>query len=39
VLLTTRDKLPAGASLPVTFTITDTADRTTATAADHFIGP
>jgi cytochrome c oxidase accessory protein FixG len=39
VLLTTRDRLPAGASLPVTFTIKDIADGTTATAADHFIGP
>ncbi|OYW42970.1 MAG: (Fe-S)-binding protein [Azorhizobium sp. 12-66-6] len=39
VLVTTRDKLDAGASLPVTFEIRDTATGVAARASDHFIAP
>ncbi|MDE1569690.1 cytochrome c oxidase accessory protein CcoG [Aquabacter sp. P-9] len=39
VLLTTKDRLAPGASLPVTFQIRDQKSGATATAADHFIGP
>ncbi|MFG1399057.1 cytochrome c oxidase accessory protein CcoG [Roseixanthobacter pseudopolyaromaticivorans] len=39
VLVTTKDKLAAGASLPVTFEIRDTATGVAARASDHFIAP
>jgi cytochrome c oxidase accessory protein FixG len=39
VLVTTKDKLDAGASLPVTFEIRDTATGVAARANDHFIAP
>jgi cytochrome c oxidase accessory protein FixG len=39
VLVTTHEKLRAGASLPVTFVLSDTKDGRTFSAVDHFIGP
>ncbi|WP_394260076.1 cytochrome c oxidase accessory protein CcoG [Xanthobacter autotrophicus] len=39
VLVTTRDKLAAQASLPITFRIRDKASGLTAAVNDHFIGP
>ena len=39
VLVTTGDKLPASASLPVTFRIRDKASGLSASVTDHFIGP
>jgi len=38
-LVSTHAKLPAGASLPVTFHITDVAGGETSAAPDHFKGP
>ena len=38
-LITTRDKLPPSASLPVVFRIRDTATGREASVTDHFIGP
>lgn len=39
VLVSTHAKLPANASLPATFTITDIAAGQASTAPDHFKGP
>jgi cytochrome c oxidase accessory protein FixG len=39
VLVTTHDKLPPSASLPLTFQIRDVATGGTASVTDHFIGP
>ncbi|MBB3773131.1 cytochrome c oxidase accessory protein FixG [Angulomicrobium tetraedrale] len=39
VLVSTHAKLPASASLPVTFHITDVAGGETSAAPDHFKGP
>ena len=39
VLVTTGDKLPPSASLPVTFRIRDKASGLSASVTDHFIGP
>ncbi len=39
VLVTTGDKLPPAASLPVTFRIRDKASGLSASVTDHFIGP
>ncbi|MFG1359821.1 cytochrome c oxidase accessory protein CcoG [Xanthobacter pseudotagetidis] len=39
VLVTTRDKLPPGASLPITFVLSDKHAALGAKVADHFIGP
>ncbi len=38
-LVSTHAKLPLGASLPVTFKITDVAGGETSIAPDHFKGP
>ncbi len=39
VLVTTPEKLPASASLPITFQIRDVATGAQAQVRDHFIGP
>jgi cytochrome c oxidase accessory protein FixG len=39
VLVTTRDKLEPGASLPITFVLRDKNADLSAKVADHFIGP
>ena len=39
VTVTTRQKLPPAATLPITFTIVDTTDGSKAAAFDHFRGP
>jgi len=39
VLVTTHEKLPAGASIPIVFRLRDTASGREAKVADHFIGP
>ena len=39
VLITTKDKLPPGASLPLTFRLRDAATGREASVSDHFIGP
>jgi len=39
VLVTSHDKVPAGASLPLTFRIRDVATGQSATVSDHFFGP
>jgi cytochrome c oxidase accessory protein FixG len=39
VLVTTHAKLPAAASMPLTFTIVDTKDGRGAKAVDNFVGP
>ncbi|MGR7995683.1 MULTISPECIES: cytochrome c oxidase accessory protein CcoG [unclassified Xanthobacter] len=39
VLVTTKDKLPPSASLPLTFRIRDVATGASASVSDHFIGP
>ena len=39
VLVTTRQKLAPGASVPLTFAVTPQTGGTAASAADHFLGP
>ena len=39
VTVTTRQKLPPAATLPITFSIVDMADGSSARASDHFRGP
>jgi cytochrome c oxidase accessory protein FixG len=39
VLVTARERIAAGASIPIAFTIVPKAGGTAASASDHFIGP
>jgi cytochrome c oxidase accessory protein FixG len=39
VLVTARERMPAGASMPITFTIAPVSGGTAVSAADHFFGP
>jgi cytochrome c oxidase accessory protein FixG len=39
VLVTTHEKLPAGARLPITFVVSDAKDGKAVSTTDHFIGP